>query len=286
MQSAPAPLKSEARAPFRQHRRADERIQVLGQTMDFVKPAEVFHYVARRLREGQQTIVANHNTHSLAIARKSPEFRKFFSTADLVQVDSIPLIFWAQLTGGRGRRFHRCTYLDWRDEFWARAQAEGWRVFFVGGRPGVGDRARERILAQWPKLQLATHHGYFDAAPGSGDNDAVHEAIAAFQPHIVLVGMGMPRQELWVMQNRPRLGTCAIFTVGGAFDYEAGVQTVCPRWVGRVGAEWLFRLALDPARLGRRYVLEPLSLIDLVGRDLARLCAHRLTGPRRRGRSG
>ena len=275
MSSAPAPAKSEARAPFRQHRRVDERIQVLGQSMDLVKPAELFHHVARRLREGQRTIVANHNTHSLAIGRKNPEFRNFYSAADLIQVNSIPLIFWARLTSGRGRRFHRCTYLDWRDEFWERAQAEGWRVFFVGGRPGVGECARAQILERWPKLQLAVHHGHFDAAPGSEENNAVHDAMAAFRPHILLVGMGMPRQELWVMQNLQRLGPCAIFTVGAAFDYEAGIQAACPRWIGRIGAEWLFRLARNPARLGRRYLMEPLSLLDLVAGDLIRLAARK-----------
>ena len=280
MSLAPASAKPEVRAPFRQHRRVDERIQVLGQGMDLVKPAEVFHYVARRLRENQRTIVANHNIHSLAIARKNAEFRSFYSAADLVQVNSIPLIVWARLTGGRGRRFHRCTYLDWREEFWERAQAEGWRVVFVGGRPGVGERARAQILERWPKLQLAVHHGYFDAAPGSTENDAVHDAIAASRPHILLVGMGMPRQELWVMQNLQRLGPCAIFTVGAAFDYEAGIQAACPRWIGRVGAEWLFRLALDPRRLGRRYLVEPLSLLDLVARDLISLAARKLVGNR------
>jgi N-acetylglucosaminyldiphosphoundecaprenol N-acetyl-beta-D-mannosaminyltransferase len=244
--------------------------------MDLVKPSEIFHHVARRLREGQRTIVANHNTHSLAIARKNREFRTFYSAADLVQVDSIPLIFWARLTAGRGRRFHRCTYLDWREEFWERAQAEGWRVFFIGGRLGVGERARAHILERWPKLQLAVHHGHFDAAPGSKPNDAVCDAIAAYRPDILLVGMGMPRQELWVMQNLPRLGSCAIFTVGAAFDYEAGVQAACPRWIGRIGAEWLFRLAGNPARLGRRYLVEPFSLLDLAALDLIRLAARKL----------
>lgn len=250
--------------------------------MDLVKPAEVFHHVGRRLREGQRTIVANHNTNSLVIARKNHEFRNFYSAADLVQVDSVPLLFWARLIGGRGRRFHRSTYLDWREGFWERAQAEGWRVFFVGGRPGVGERARAHLLQRWPELQLAVHHGHFDAGQGSSDNDAVHEAIAAFAPHILLVGMGMPRQELWVMQNLQRFGPCAIFTVGGAFDYEAGAQTACPRWIGRLGAEWLFRLALDPGRLGRRYLVEPLALSDLVARDLFRLAVRKLAGPKRR----
>jgi len=281
MQSATSSANYETRAPFRRHRRADERIELLGQPMDLMKPAEVFHQVARRLHEGQRTIVANHNLHSLAIARKNRAFREFFSMADLIQVDSIPLIYWAQLTAGRGRRFHRCTYLDWRDAFWERAQADGWRVFFIGGRPGVGERARARILARWPKTQLAVRHGFFDAAPDSLENGALHQAIAAFRPHILLVGMGMPRQELWVMQNLPRLEPCAIFTVGAAFDYEAGIQAACPRWIGRIGAEWLFRLALNPMRLGRRYLLEPLSLLDLAARDLIRLAARKLAGPGR-----
>ena len=247
----------------------------MGAVMDLVKPAEVFHYVRGRLAAGQKTIVANHNLHSLHLLRKNAELRAFFNDAELVEVDSIPLILWARLIGRNSRRFHRCTYLDWRDEFWTSAEADGWRVFFVGGKPGVAEAAKAKIQAEWPGVTLETHHGYFDIAKGSAGNAALMDRIQRFKPHILLVGMGMPLQETWVHRNYADLPTCAVFTVGGAFDYEAGAQLACPRCMGQLGLEWLFRLSTNP-KLFRRYAIEPWSLIPAAMGDLARAFGRRL----------
>ena len=257
-----------SRLPFRLNRRPEERFRVLGGTMDLVKSTEVFHYVARKIDAGEKAIVANHNLHSLYLIQNNGEIREFFNRADLIEVDSMPLIFWARLNGRPSRRFHRATYLDWRDEFWDRVVENGWRVFFLGSEPGVAEAAREKILAQWPDVQLATHHGYFDMSPGSAENDAIVDEINAFGADIVLVGMGMPRQEVWILRNIDRLRACAAFTVGGAFDYEAGVQRPAPRWLGQFGAEWLYRLVTDPKRKFHRYCIEPFFLVGPALRDL------------------
>jgi len=264
-----APLAQSAARPFRLKRRPEERVSVLGAAMDLVRPEEVFHFVAGRLARGESSIIANHNLHSLYLSRRKTAVRDFFKAADLVEVDSTPLILWARLIGRSSRRFHRCTYLDWRDVFWAGARDEGWRVFFVGGAPGVAETARDKILTDWPGVELSVHHGYFDASPGSSENAAVVEAINAFKPQILLVGMGMPRQEVWVLENHAAVaGPCAHFTVGGAFDYEAGVQKAAPRWMGQMGVEWLFRLVADPRRLFTRYCVEPWSLVGPALADL------------------
>jgi len=263
----------EVRQNFRLNRRPEERVRVLGGSMDLVRPEEVFHFVAGKIAARESAVVANHNLHSLYLIRKDEKIAEFFRTSDLIEVDSVPVIFWARIVGRASRRFHRCTYLDWRDAFWARAIAENWKVFFVGGAPGVGEKATARIQADWPEAQIQTHHGYFDVSPGSVENEAVIEAINAYRPDIVLVGMGMPRQEIWVQDNQPKLGPCVTFTVGGAFDYEAGVQRPSPRWMGQVGMEWLFRLMVDPQRLFTRYCVEPWHLMGPALHDLRRALA-------------
>jgi N-acetylglucosaminyldiphosphoundecaprenol N-acetyl-beta-D-mannosaminyltransferase len=263
----------EVRQNFRLNRRPEERVQVLGGSMDLVRPEEVFHFVAGKIAARESAVVANHNLHSLYLIRKDERIAEFFRTSDLIEVDSVPVIFWARIVGRASRRFHRCTYLDWRDAFWERAIRENWKVFFVGGAPGVGEKAATRIKADWPDAQLRTHHGYFDVTQGSVENQAVVEAINAYRPDIVLVGMGMPRQEIWVLENQAQLGPCVTFTVGGAFDYEAGVQRPSPRWMGQVGMEWLFRLMADPQRLFTRYCVEPWHLLGPAVRDLGKALA-------------
>lgn len=264
------------RRPYRLTRRPDERVRVLGGAMDLVRPEEVFHFVTGKLEAGQSALVANHNLHSLYLIGRDHQIGEFYKIADLIEVDSVPLIFWARLVGRASRRFHRCTYLDWRDDFWRLASEKNWKVFFLGGAPGVAEKGAERIRQDWPDARIATHHGYFDVTAGSPENEAVLAAIRAFSPDIVLVGMGMPRQEIWTLQNHKAYGPAATFTVGGAFDYEAGVQKPAPRWMGPMGMEWLFRLMADPQRLFSRYCVEPWSLIGPAMRDVGRAVTLRL----------
>ncbi len=121
------------RRPYRLTRRPEERVRVLGGVMDLVRPEEVFHFVTGKLEARQSVIVANHNLHSLYLIGKDHQVGAFYKQADLIEVDSVPLIFWARLVGRASRRFHRCTYLDWRDDFWSLATRKNWKVFFVGG---------------------------------------------------------------------------------------------------------------------------------------------------------
>lgn len=273
--------RDQTRTGFRKSRRPNERVRLMGQTVDLVKPEEVLHHMQVWIGEGRKAIIANHNLNSLYLLRKHPEMRAFYDRADLIELDSAPLVHFAKVLGINSRPFHRCTYLDWRDHFWSLVNRNGWRVMYVGATQDVVDIARERLTARYPRANIQTHHGYFDAKSGSAENTAVVQLIVDFQPHILFVGMGMPRQEMWITQNFEALPDCAIFSVGAAFDYEAGVQKSAPRWMGRAGIEWLYRLAADPKRLFRRYCVEPWSLLDLIYADLATAAKRRLKARRK-----
>lgn len=256
------------RKPFRQHRRKRERVRALGVDMDLVRPEEVMHHVSVAVANGERFCVANYNLHGIYLARKNPAFDAFCQAADLIEVDSTPLIFFTRMLGLHSRPFHRCTYLDWRAHFWSLANREGWRVFYLGGEPGVAETAAERLRAQFPNAVIETRDGFFDAAPGAAENAEVLARIEAFAPNILFVGMGMPRQETWLLNNAEALPPCVTFSVGAAFDYEAGVQSPAPRWMGPLGLEWLYRLAHDPRRLFGRYCIEPWALLPAALGDL------------------
>ena len=192
-----------ARSAFRTQRRPEETVTLLGEPVDLVRPEEVMHHIERWVRAGRKSVVANHNLHSLYLIRRDPGLRRFFQRADLTQLDSTPLVWFARLLGLSSRPFHRCTYLDWRDHFWSLANREAWRVMYVGGAPGVAERAAQSLNGRAPGATIAFHHGYFDATPGSADNTRVVAAVNEFQPNILFVGMGMrpvsrrPRHAGW-----------------------------------------------------------------------------------------
>jgi N-acetylglucosaminyldiphosphoundecaprenol N-acetyl-beta-D-mannosaminyltransferase len=268
MSAAPSPLPDRQRPP---------RIRLLGGEVDAMTPAAVIAFTQASVAARRSVVIANHNLHSLYWLRREPEMAAFYAMADLIEADSRPLIAWGRLLGRPIEARHRATYLDWREAFWRAAQAGGWRVFHLGGAPGVADRAAQALQQRWPGVEIGARHGYFDLADAA-QTDEVVETIAAFAPDVLFVGMGMPRQELWVARHRASLPPCAIFTVGAAFDYEAGVTPTPPRWSGRLGLEWLFRFAVEPKRLFARYFIEPWSLI---GPALADLTQRREDHPQR-----
>ena len=252
-----------------------DRIALLGAEADIMTSTCMLDHVAEWVATGEGGIVANHNLHSLSLYHRDADMRAFYARADLIEIDSTPIVVWGRLIGYGLARAHRSTYLDFRDDLWARAEAGGWRVYHLGGAPEHMEAARAAILERHPRVHLDCQHGYFDM--NGPDNDAVLADIAAKQPHILLIGMGMPRQELWLHQNYDRLPPLVALPIGGAFDYEAGVQATCPRWIGSLGAEWLFRLALNPRRLFSRYLLEPWWLIGPALGDVGRRI-HAATG--------
>ncbi|WP_312735791.1 WecB/TagA/CpsF family glycosyltransferase [Brevundimonas sp.] len=266
--SAARDRRAAPRQAYRKARRAHERVRLLGQAMDLVRPEEVMHHLQLAVAEGRKSLIANHNLHSLYLLTRRPELQAFYDRADMVEVDSTPLLWFSRVLGLHSRAFHRCTYLDWRDHFWSLADRKGWRVLSIGGAPGVGEAAVAKLEPRYPGAEIETRHGYFDAAPGSADNAAVLAQVAAFRPHVLFVGMGMPRQELWIADHFDALPPCVVLSVGAAFDYEAGAQKAAPRWMGRAGIEWAYRLFHDPKRLFVRYCVEPWFLLPLIVADI------------------
>jgi N-acetylglucosaminyldiphosphoundecaprenol N-acetyl-beta-D-mannosaminyltransferase len=237
---------------------------VLGVRVHALTRAELVARVAELVRAGRGGVVAHHNLHSAALARRDPRLRAFYRDADVAHVDGMSLVYAARLLGLPLRREHRTTYVDLIGPLLATAARERWRVFCVAGRPGVAERAATRLRAEHAGLEIETAHGWFAAEAA----EVVVEKIRAFRPQLLFVGMGMPRQELFLHEHRERLEGCVALPCGGCFDYLAGVVATPPRWLGRVGLEWLYRLAGEPARLGPRYLLEPWTLLPVLLREL------------------
>ncbi|ABY34727.1 MAG TPA: glycosyltransferase [Chloroflexus aurantiacus] len=240
------------------------RISVLKTVIDPFPISALNQYIGEAIASHKQRIIAHHNLHSVYLYHRDAKMRMFYERADIIHIDGMPLVYWARLLGYPVSRDQRVTYVDWIQPLLAMATAEGWRVFYLGGKPGVAARAAEIVCRQYPTLTIATHHGYFPPE----ENDTVLATIAAFQPHILLVGMGMPRQEHWVLDNLDKLTANAILTAGACFDYIAGAIPTPPRWMGRLGLEWLYRLISEPRRLGKRYLIEPWALLPLMIADV------------------
>jgi N-acetylglucosaminyldiphosphoundecaprenol N-acetyl-beta-D-mannosaminyltransferase len=238
------------------------RFRLAGVTVDAFTAQGLTEAVGEAIKTASRWVIANHNLHSLYLHRTDAEMRRFYLFADYCHIDGMPLILLAQAMGIPLTRENRITYLDWIDPLMARAEAESWHVFYLGSRPGVAAQGAQVLRGRYPHLKIAVHDGYFDHS-GSA-NDAVLAAIDGFGTQILMVGMGMPRQEHWILQNAHKLGVNVLLPCGACIDYVAGVVYSPPRWTGKVGVEWMFRLFADPKRLWKRYLVEPGALVALM----------------------
>lgn len=224
--------------------------------------------VGDSITDKKRVIIANLNLHSAYLARRDSKMRAFYKRAHVTHVDGMPLVWIGRLLGYSLRAKHRVTYVDFTGPLMERAARCNWSVFYLGSKPGVAEGGAETLRQRFPELRIQIHHGYFDATLGSEENERLLEEITAISPQVLMVGMSQPRQEHWILDNLERITANAILTSGAAIDYVAEAIETPPRWMGRFGLEWAFRLFDEPGRLWRRYLIEPWSLLGPLARDL------------------
>ncbi len=245
-------------------------VTVMGERVTPLTPEAWLEAVAAAVAAGERRVFVSQNMHGMAVIKRDAVMRSLHERAHVVRVDGMPLVWIARAAGRPVRRAERSGFMDLMGPLMARAASDGWRVYVLAGKPGVAERAAQLLRDQHDGLRIATDDGYFDIAPDSGDARERIERMRAFDPHVVLVGLGMPRQERFVHDHEAALPSTAILTCGAAFDYVAGAVPMCPRWLSAIGLEWAYRLAAEPRRLARRYLIEPLVLLPHALRDVAR----------------
>ncbi len=205
-----------------------------------------------RLIEGKrQGFILDANVHGINLAWQFPWLKAFYLRADLVYVDGAGVNLGARLLGYRLPPRLTMADLGWPAAAYLARQ--GHSLYLLGNPRGVAAQAARRLQAAAPGLQvLGTHHGFFQKE--GPENDAVIADINRVRPDVLMVGMGMPLEQRWVLDNHARVKARVFWTVGAGFQYWAGVIPRCPRWMADSGLEWLFRLILEPRRMARRYL--------------------------------
>ncbi len=241
------------------------RIDVLGVGVDPLTVEELHAGIKRLVEGGGRGTILNVNANCLNLLYTDAALRGFFDRADLVFCDGVGVMLAARLLGKCIPE--RITYADWAWRLAAFAEAEGLSLFLLGAAPGVAERAARRLRRRHPGLRISgVGHGYFDHRPGSTENEAVLRKVNAADPDILILGLGMPLQERWVMENRDAIDASVVLTGGAVFDHVSGGLRRGPRLLTDNGFEWLARLLVEPRRLWRRYLIgNPLFLLRVLG---------------------
>jgi N-acetylglucosaminyldiphosphoundecaprenol N-acetyl-beta-D-mannosaminyltransferase len=217
-------------------------------------------------------LLLHHNLHSSYLHETDANFRRLYQRADRTIVDGAPILWLTSLfTGSRLSAVYRIPSTEW---IAALSQVDTPRRLFAFGATAESNRkAVEELRRHLTTWTVAGVDGYVD-------DDVAIRRIADFAPDLVIVGLGMPRQEHFLLRNLDRLPDATYATVGGAIDYLAGTRRLAPRWLGPLGVEWLWRLAGEPRRLGYRYLVEPTLLLYRVALRCVKAPRPRRRSPR------
>ena len=222
-----------------------QRVRIGPVWLDAVTFDEALDEIERRASSGIGGSVFTPNVDHVVNLARSPAFRAAYERASLALVDGQALL-WASRLLGTGLP-EKISGSDLAPKVLERAGKRGLRVYFLGGAPGV---ARRRYGVEVAGI---------DSPIVARDGEAPPEAIVRIRearPHLLLVALGAPKQELFVDRYREQLGPVVSLGIGASLDFVAGRVRRAPAWVSRAGFEWLFRLAQDPRRLARRYLVD------------------------------
>lgn len=229
---------------------------VLGIQIQKITAREFVESVLRMAKDTRRVFVTYVNAACIDRYFHDAEYARLIDKADLVYADGQAVV-WAS------RFLHqalpeRVNAGDFFEEFCRRCAELEIRLFFLGSKPGITQAAVARLKGVLPGLQVVgTHHGFL----GQEESEAVVNVIRQGKPHVLVVGMGVPRQEKWVASHRSALEVPVCWCVGALFEYISGQRARAPVWMRRAGMEWLFRLILEPGRMWRRYLIGNLVFV-------------------------
>ncbi|MBI4729856.1 MAG: WecB/TagA/CpsF family glycosyltransferase [Acidobacteria bacterium] len=239
--------------------------RILGVRLDVTSYADATARIVGWARAGESRAVSAITVHTVMEARADPSARDDLETADLVTPDGMPLVWGLRLLGAREAT--RVYGPDLTLAVCGEAARRGVPIGLYGGTPVVRERLAERLRARFPGLAIAYAWSPPFRELSEEEDRVAMAAIEASGARVLFVGLGSPKQDRWAAAHRGRLPAVMV-AVGAAFDFLSGAKRQAPRWMMPLGLEWAFRLASEPRRLWRRYLVHNPRFVALFARQV------------------
>lgn len=236
------------------------QFKILGQPVHLA--TDYTSWLIDRLQQGIGTHVVTMNAEIVIQASHDLELANIISNADLVTPDGSGIIMALRLHGVEQPRY---AGIDLGEDLLrlAAKPEHNYSVFFYGGKPEIVDRAAQKWQTELPNLQIVgIEHGYIDSQQ---QTQLLHQ-IQATQPKIILVALGMPRQEIWIRDNFHLCPQAIWIGVGGSFDVWSGSKNRAPQYIRNLDLEWMYRIAQEPSRWRRALALPRFALLAVAER--------------------
>jgi len=244
-----------------------ERVRIGRLPVDRVTFVGALDAVEQLIAQKRGGTVFTPNVDHVVMAEHDAAFCEAYEAATLSLVDGMPVLWASRLLGTALPE--KISGSDFVPALLDRAPSRAWRVYLLGGAPGSAERAAQ-VLAQRNVNVVGVASPRIEMAAARDSFDAITDAIVRTSPDLVLIGLGAPKQEHFAYSVAERLSPAVLVGVGATIDFIAGMVPRAPAWMSRTGLEWLYRLAREPRRLWRRYLLRDPAFAVVVLRQLFR----------------
>lgn len=239
-----------------------QKFPILGVNVDII-PGYV-DWITQRIHSNQGTHVVTLNAEMTMQAQQTPELAQIIDRANLVIPDGAGIVLYLKLFG---KTIERCPGIELSQDLIRHAgQNSSIKVFFYGGGPGVADIAAERWRRDFPQISIVgTENGYVQ----NEAQEKLKQRLQDLQPNLIFVGLGVPRQEYWISENRHLCPNATWVGVGGSFDIWSETKERAPQWLCDNNLEWTYRLYQEPWRWKRMMALPHFAFRALVERFIS-----------------
>ncbi len=238
------------------------RMKFMNTEIDNLTMTETLQAIDQLIQESRSAYVVTPNVDHIVQLEMNKELRDAYANASLILTDGKPLLWIAKWYGTPIKE--KISGSDLFPLLCDMAAKKGYKMFFLGAAEGVAAKAAENLSNRFKGLQVVgTYSPPFGFNKNPTELEKIKSMIKEAAPHILIVGLGCPKQEKFMYHHCGELGVPISFGLGASFDFEAGNKKRAPRWMADHGLEWLFRITQDPKRMAKRYLVDDMKIFGL-----------------------
>lgn len=247
-----------------------KKVNIFGVEIDNTTLEEATELVKDYLKGDTLKTICTPNTEIVMAAKEDPHLKELINQFDLIIPDGIGLIYGSRIK--KKPLKERVTGFDLSMKLLEIANDKGYSIFLLGGKEGVAKQAGENITKKYSNIKIAgVHNGYFKGSHNGYDDhedeNKIINMINDSKPDIIFVGLGFPKQEIWIGENRNRIHGKVIIGNGGTMDIISGNAKRAPEIFQKLGLEWFYRLVKEPSRIKRQMALPKFILSVIFNRE-------------------
>lgn len=238
------------------------RLKFMNTEVDNLTMQEALQEIDLLIAKANNSYVVTPNVDHIVQIENGGEICKAYQEADLILTDGKPLIWISRWYGTPIKE--KISGSDLFPLLCKLAARKGYTMFLLGAAEGVADKAAENLRSKYSGLQIVgTYSPPYGFEKNNEEVNKIIKLIKTAKPHILIVGLGCPKQELFIYHYRDKLQVPISLGLGASIDFEAGKVKRAPRWMSENGLEWLFRMFGDPKRLVKRYLVDDVAIFKL-----------------------